>query len=48
MPFREVGRSVVLIRATEPGDATDAESEFGSSDYAKDVLGRSVGISPRA
>ena len=46
MPFREAGRSVVLIRATEPGDATDAESEFGSSDYAKDVLGAVWGYPP--
>jgi phosphoribosylformylglycinamidine synthase len=36
----------VLIRATEPGDATDAESEFGSSDYAKDVLGAVWGYPP--
>jgi phosphoribosylformylglycinamidine synthase len=46
MPFREAGRSVVLLRATEPGDATDAESEFGSSDYAKDVLGAVWGYPP--
>jgi phosphoribosylformylglycinamidine synthase len=46
MPFREAGRSIVLLRATEPGDATDAESEFGSSDYAKDVLGAVWGYPP--
>jgi phosphoribosylformylglycinamidine synthase len=46
MPFREHGRSIVLLRATEPGDATDAESEFGSSDYARDVLGAVWGYPP--
>ena len=46
MPFREAGGSIVLLRATEPGDATDAESEFGSSDYAKDVLGAVWGYPP--
>ena len=46
MPFREEGRSIVLLRATEPGDATDAESEFGSSDYAKDVLAAVWGYPP--
>ena len=37
--FREVGRTIVLLRATEPGDITDVESEFGSSEYAKEILG---------
>src|SRR5256886_9277737 len=37
--FRESGRSIVLLRASEPGDVTDAESEFGSSEYAKEILG---------
>ena len=37
--FRESGRSVILLRATQPGDATDAELEFGSSEYAKEILG---------
>jgi phosphoribosylformylglycinamidine synthase len=46
MQFREAVRSVVLLRATEPGDATDAECEFGSSDYAKDVLGAVWGYPP--
>ena len=40
------GRTIVLLRATEPGDATDAETEFGSSDYAKDVLGAVWGYPP--
>ena len=38
MHFDAVGRTVVLLRAGEPGDITDAESEFGSSEYAKEIL----------
>jgi len=45
--FREVGRTVVLLRGTEPGDMTDAESEFGSSEYAKEVLGSLWGYPPQ-
>jgi len=44
--FREPGRAVVLLRASEAGDLTDAESEFGSSEYAKDVLGAVWGFPP--
>jgi phosphoribosylformylglycinamidine synthase subunit PurL len=44
--FREPGRSVVLLRASEPGDLTDAESELGSSEYAKEVLGQLWGFPP--
>ena len=44
--FREAGRAVVLLRASEPGDLTDAESEFGSSEYAKEVLGHLWGFPP--
>jgi len=40
------GRAIVLLRATEPGDATDVESEFGSSEYAKEVLGTVWGYPP--
>jgi phosphoribosylformylglycinamidine synthase subunit PurL len=46
MDFRQAGQAVVLLRATEPGDATDAESEFGSSEYAKEVLGAIWGYPP--
>src|SRR6185437_11143290 len=28
--FRSSGRAILLIRGSEPGDITDAESEFGS------------------
>jgi len=44
--FREPGRAVVLLRASEPGDLTDAESEFGSSEYATEVLGTVWGFPP--
>ncbi|HYL11430.1 MAG TPA: phosphoribosylformylglycinamidine synthase subunit PurL [Terriglobales bacterium] len=46
MNFREAGRAVVLLRATEPGDITDVESEFGSSEYAKEILGSVWGYPP--
>src|SRR5580692_2745055 len=44
--FREAGRSVVVLRGSEPGDLTDAESEFGSSEYAKEILGGVWGFPP--
>jgi phosphoribosylformylglycinamidine synthase subunit PurL len=44
--FREAGRSVVLLRGSESGDATDAQVEFGSSEYAKVVLGELWGFPP--
>ncbi len=44
--FREAERSVVLLRGSEPGDATDAEVEFGSSEYAKEILGELWGFPP--
>jgi phosphoribosylformylglycinamidine synthase subunit PurL len=44
--FREVGHAVVLLRAGEPGDLIDAESEFGSSEYAKEILGAVWGFPP--
>jgi len=46
MEFREGGRTIVLLRGSEPGDITDAESEFGSSEYAKEVLGAVWGYPP--
>src|ERR1700751_2879315 len=46
MEFREAGRTIVLLRGTDPGDITDVESEFGSSDYAKEVLGAVWGYPP--
>jgi phosphoribosylformylglycinamidine synthase len=44
--FREPCRAVVLLRASEAGDLTDVESEFGSSEYAKEVLGTVWGFPP--
>jgi phosphoribosylformylglycinamidine synthase II len=46
MHFAGPGRSIVLLHAGEPGDITDAESEFGSSEYAKEVLGALWGYPP--
>jgi len=44
--FRGPGRTIALLRASEPGDLTDAESEFGSSEYAKEILGELWGYPP--
>src|SRR5215813_13204554 len=44
--YKETGRTLVLLRASEPGDATDAETEFGSSEYAKEILGSVWGFPP--
>ena len=46
MEFREAGRTIVLLRGSEPGDITDAESEFGSSEYSKEILGAVWGYPP--
>ncbi len=46
MYFREPGRTLILLRGSEPGDATDAEIEFGSSDYAKEILDLLWGFPP--
>jgi len=46
MHFAEAGRKVVLLRANEAGDAVDAELEFGSSEYAKEILGALWGYPP--
>jgi phosphoribosylformylglycinamidine synthase subunit PurL len=47
LEFREAGRTIVLLRGSEPGDITDAESEFGSSEYAKEILGAVWGYPPQ-
>ncbi len=36
----------MLLRAGEAGDITDAETEFGSSEYAKEILGTLWGYPP--
>jgi phosphoribosylformylglycinamidine synthase subunit PurL len=46
MEFREAGRTIVLLHGSEPGDITDVESEFGSSEYAKEILGTVWGYPP--
>ncbi|HTW58955.1 MAG TPA: phosphoribosylformylglycinamidine synthase subunit PurL [Terriglobales bacterium] len=46
MHFAAPGRTIVLLRGDEPGDITDAESEFGSSEYAKEILGTVWGYPP--
>jgi phosphoribosylformylglycinamidine synthase subunit PurL len=43
---RESARMIVLLRANEAGDAVDAELEFGSSEYAKEILGAVWGYPP--
>jgi phosphoribosylformylglycinamidine synthase len=44
--FRQPGRSLLVIRGSEPGDASDVEAEFGSSEYAKELLGEVWGFPP--
>jgi phosphoribosylformylglycinamidine synthase subunit PurL len=44
--FSAAGRSVVLLRGSEPGDDIDAALEFGSSEYAKEILGQIWGFPP--
>jgi phosphoribosylformylglycinamidine synthase len=47
MHFAGAGRKIVLLSGNEPGDAVDVESEFGSSEYAKEVLGTMWGYPPQ-
>jgi phosphoribosylformylglycinamidine synthase II len=46
MQFAGTGRTIVLLRAGEAADITDVESEFGSSEYAKEILGALWGYPP--
>ncbi|HKH98204.1 MAG TPA: phosphoribosylformylglycinamidine synthase subunit PurL [Candidatus Sulfotelmatobacter sp.] len=46
MHFVAPGRTIVLLRAGVAGDITDAECEFGSSEYAKEILGSFWGYPP--
>ena len=46
MNFASPGRTIVLLRAGEVADITDVESEFGSSEYAKEILGALWGYPP--
>ena len=44
--YKEAGKTLVLLRGSEQGDEADAEAEFGSSEYAKEVLGQVWGFPP--
>jgi phosphoribosylformylglycinamidine synthase len=44
--FRQTGRALLILCGGEPGDASDVEAEFGSSEYAKEVLGHIWGFPP--
>ena len=44
--FRQTGRALVVLCGCEPGDTSDVEAEFGSSEYAKEILGRIWGFPP--
>jgi phosphoribosylformylglycinamidine synthase II len=46
MHFREPGRSILLLRGSDPGDPTDAAAELGSSEYAREILGALWGFPP--
>jgi phosphoribosylformylglycinamidine synthase II len=46
MPFSTAGRTIVLLRGGEAADINDVESEFGSSEYAKEILGSVWGYPP--
>jgi phosphoribosylformylglycinamidine synthase II len=46
MHFASAGRAIVLLRPGEAADIADVESEFGSSEYAKEVLGALWGYPP--
>ncbi|MDQ1389898.1 MAG: phosphoribosylformylglycinamidine synthase subunit PurL [Acidobacteriaceae bacterium] len=46
MHFAEAGRTIMLLRAGEAADITDVESEFGSSEFAKEILGTLWGYPP--
>jgi phosphoribosylformylglycinamidine synthase len=44
--FRQAGQALLVLRSSETGDAADVEAEFGSSEYAKEVLGQVWGFPP--
>src|SRR4029077_14282615 len=45
-PFAAGGRAIILLRAGAAGDLADVESEFGSSEYAREILGALWGYPP--
>jgi phosphoribosylformylglycinamidine synthase subunit PurL len=46
LPFAAIGRTIVLLHSEEIADITDVENEFGSSEYAKEILGGFWGYPP--
>ena len=44
--FKSADRALLLLRGAEPGDTFDVEAEFGSSEYAKEILGELWGFPP--
>src|ERR1700726_2542089 len=46
MHFAAPGRTIVLLRAGEAADITAVQSEFGSPDYAQEILGALWGYPP--
>ncbi len=44
--FKQSGRTLMLLSGSEAGDETDAAIEFGSSEYAKEILGELWGFPP--
>lgn len=46
MHFASAERSILLLCAGETADIADVESEFGSSEYAKEILGQVWGYPP--
>ena len=44
--FRAAGHALVLVSGSETGDASDVEAEFGSSEYAKEILEQIWGFPP--
>jgi len=46
MHFSALGRTIVLLHAGDSGDITDAETEFGSTEYAKEILETVWGYPP--
>jgi phosphoribosylformylglycinamidine synthase subunit PurL len=46
MHVAAAGRTIVLLHAGEAPDITDVQSEFGSSEYAKEILGQIWGYPP--
>ncbi|MGB8115007.1 MAG: phosphoribosylformylglycinamidine synthase subunit PurL [Candidatus Sulfotelmatobacter sp.] len=46
MYFAAAGRTIVLLHTAEAADITDVESEFGSSEYAKEICGSLWGYPP--